>query len=187
MGVVKTLPAKTYTNVMEVMVNEEVDRQLSQQPPRVLKYIKRDEVETFALNRLPPLYASSEKGWKFQYEKGSRKLHRQVADAVRQAIAAVLIDPIRTSQPLPVVTGKESDIVLAKIRKALHQPYLTWQDVLRRLRQDVPEAAAQEAQHNHRRPGTYGDASWRPKRQPIATSNVEGSASGFDWGDSRYR
>ncbi|MEM8809814.1 MAG: late competence development ComFB family protein [Cyanobacteria bacterium P01_G01_bin.38] len=188
MGVVKTLPAKTYINVMEVMVTEEVDRQLSQQPPRVLKYIKRDEVETFALNRLPALYASSEKGWKFQYEKGSRTLHRQVADAVRQAIAAVLIDPIRTSQPLPVVAGKESDVVLAKIRKALHQPHLTWQDVFRRLREDVPETKTQETHHhNHRRPGTYGDSTWRPKRHPIATSSSESSVRSFDWDDSRYR
>ena len=186
MGVVKALPAKAYTNVMEVMVAEEVDRQLQHQPPRVLKYIKRDEVETFALNRLPALYASSEKGWQFQYDKASQTLHRQVADAVRQAIAAVLVDPIRTSQPLSIMAGKASDVVLAKIRQTLQQPNLTWPDVFRRLKQDTAETSEPETGQNYRRPGTYGDTSWKPKRRPIVVNNSEESANSFDWGDARY-
>ncbi|NEP19079.1 MAG: late competence development ComFB family protein [Leptolyngbya sp. SIO4C1] len=189
MGVVKQLPAKSYANVMEVLVSEEVERQLSQQQPRVLKYIKRSEVETFALNRLPALYASSEKGWKFQYEKASRQMYRQVADAVRQAIAAVLVDPIRTSQPLPVsMGGKESDVMLSQLRKALHQPQLTWKEVVRRLQQSgAAETEADMNAHSHRRPGTYGDGSWQPKRRPVQSPVQNASRSDFDWDDARYR
>lgn len=51
---------------MEDLVSEEVRRQLVLMSPRLTRYIKRVEVETYALNRLPPLYACSREGWLHQ-------------------------------------------------------------------------------------------------------------------------
>ena len=63
---------RAYTNVMERLVAEEVARQKAKLPPKLREYIKGVEVETYALNRLPALYASSEKGWQVQYEKAGK-------------------------------------------------------------------------------------------------------------------
>lgn len=195
MSVVKELPPRSYINVMEVLVAEEVDRQLAQLPGRVLKYVKRLEVETYALNRLPPLYASSEKGWKCQYDRAARTLYKQIVDAVRQAIAAVQVDPIRSSQPLPVISGQGAEAVLAKLRKTAGQPDLTWDQVLSCLHKkaEPPATAASTSQHySVWRPGTYGgEAAWRPKKQQhqgdfSAPSVSSVSGRSYDWEDPQY-
>ena len=71
---------RAYTNVMERLVAEEVERQKAKLPPKLREYIKTVEVETFALNRLPALYASSEKGWQMQYEKAGKTHAKAVSN-----------------------------------------------------------------------------------------------------------
>lgn len=210
MSDVRRTSIRAYTNVMEVMVADEVKHQLSQLSPRVLKYIKGVEVETYALNRLPSLYASSEKGWRCQYDKARRAHQAKVADAVRQAIAAVQVDPIRSSQPLPLPQTQEAATILARFKKVLNSPELTWETLLQRLQKMTtarpatksvaaaanPAAAQAQTQqpepvassgnsHKVWRPGTYGETSWQPKkRRPVPPS---GQGPNFDWSDSRYR
>ncbi|NEO33373.1 MAG: late competence development ComFB family protein [Symploca sp. SIO3C6] len=48
---------------MELLVIEEVKHQLDNYPQQLANYINPVEVATYALNRLSPLYASSEEGW----------------------------------------------------------------------------------------------------------------------------
>ena len=126
-----TTPKRNYINVMEILVAKEVDRQLGQLPQRVLKYVKRVEVETFALNRLPALYASSEKGWEHQCDKAQRDYRAQLTSAVRQALAAVQVDPIRLSQPLDLADESESNAILQTLRDLLQQPELSWDGLVR--------------------------------------------------------
>lgn len=64
--IMTTITSRKYHNVMEDLVSEEVRRQLVLMSPRLTRYIKRVEVETYALNRLPPLYACSREGWLHQ-------------------------------------------------------------------------------------------------------------------------
>jgi hypothetical protein len=85
---------------MEDLVAEEVKRQLASLSPRLCQYIKRVEVETYALNRLPPLYASCQEGWMQQLKRGKAEFHAPIKTAVRQAIAAVQRDLLRHSTPL---------------------------------------------------------------------------------------
>ncbi|MGC9526638.1 MAG: late competence development ComFB family protein [Limnospira sp.] len=85
---------------MEDLVAEEVRRQLALLSPRLTQYIKRVEVETYALNRLPALYASSKEGWLHQKRKAGNELLDQIKQSVRQAIAAVQRDLLRSSTPL---------------------------------------------------------------------------------------
>lgn len=44
-----------YINVMELLVTDEVDRQLQTTPHQLARYLNRRDIETFALNRLPAL------------------------------------------------------------------------------------------------------------------------------------
>ncbi|ESA38222.1 late competence development protein [Leptolyngbya sp. Heron Island J] len=133
---VKAPPPREYINVMELLVAEEVEQQLRQLPTRVLKYVKPIEVETYALNRLPSLYAVSEKGWQSQYHKAKHELRKDIGNAVRRAIAAVQVDPLRASRPLvrrPAShAGGANMALLEQFRIALGQPNLTWESLLRK-------------------------------------------------------
>lgn len=192
---------------MEVLVAEEVEQQLHQLPSRVLKYVKALEVETYALNRLPCLYAASEQGWRMQVHKARHELGPQIRRAVRQAIAAVQVDPLRSAQPLqissPASSGQnEADELLEQFRQALGKPTLTWDSLLRkcqRARKSKGSATAAQprpshltsasgtdpsGQHSVRQPGTYGGtAAAHRRRQP---SPAASSGAVFDWSDSRY-
>lgn len=203
MSSIHEVPKRTYINVMELLVAEEVTKQLRGLPPRILKYLKQTEVETYALNRLPSLYASSEKGWQHQYEKAKRELYSQIKSAVRQALAAVQVDPIRSSEPLSLSYDEDAEAALDLLRTLYQQPELGWDDAVERLRallasrrtgQSSTQPSAPPTSHRTRhrtdsldsaehpqywRPGTYGaDVSW---------SQRQGSSKGtFDWNDSRY-
>ncbi len=196
-------------NVMELLVAEEVDKQVKTMHPRMLKYLKRVEVETYALNRLPSLYASSEKGWQLQYEKAKRELHNQIKSAVRQAFAAVQVDPIRASQPLRGQEDEAANVALNALREILKQPDLSWDGAINRLRTvlgrrsdgALPTADATDTSHRTRyrdgaanmtsaeradgshahywRPGTYGSDVSWQKTHTP-------SETGFDWNDARY-
>ncbi len=98
-------PAQTYLNlnainVMEILVLKEVDRQLEKLSPKLTQYIKRIEVATYALNRLPSLYASSQEGLRYQLKRAKKEYKAQIYVAVLQAMAAVQRDPLRCSTPL---------------------------------------------------------------------------------------
>lgn len=201
---VHEVPKRTYINVMELLVAEEVTKQLKGLPPRMLKYLKQTEVETYALNRLPSLYASSEKGWKHQYEKAKRELFSQIKSAVRQALAAVQVDPIRSSEPLNISQDEDAEEALDLLRTLYQQPELGWDDAAERLRallasrrgsgtttestapashrtRHRADASVDGESHPHYwRPGTYGsDVSWKQRH----STSQEPS---FDWNDSRY-
>ncbi len=192
---------RSYTNVMERLVAAEVARQKSQLPGKLRDYIKTIEVETYALNRLPALYASSEKGWQMQYEKAGQAHAEAIYKAVRQGIAAVQIDPLRASEPLSVKQNDESEAILTTFRNMLNQPELTWDDILYKckrllLPRNHPDRPAlkDESQHRARwQPGTHGNTEpWAKTREAIRrrqassrrTVDVQGSSS---WNDDRYQ
>ncbi|MEM9120460.1 MAG: late competence development ComFB family protein [Cyanobacteria bacterium P01_F01_bin.56] len=130
----KLTQSNTHVNVMETLVAEEVDRQLQGLPARLVRYLRRSEVETYALNRLPALYAASEKGLEHQRAKARQELRQQITQAVRQALAAVQRDPLRTSQPLQVsVPHQQADAALETLKQWLETPDLTWDQALKAL------------------------------------------------------
>lgn len=124
-----------YINVMELLVTEEVDRQFSRLPERVSKYLKRSEVETFALNRLPTLYASSQKGLQYQRDRASKELKTQIVNAVKHAIAAIQSDPLRLAEPIQIegANPSEADAVLQALSECLRSPNLTWETALPKI------------------------------------------------------
>lgn len=208
------VPRHAYMNVMELLVSEEVEKQVKTMQPRMLKYLKRVEVETYALNRLPSLYASSEKGWQLQYEKAKRELHNQIKSAVRQAFAAVQVDPIRASEPLHNQQDDAASVALSALRDLLKQPDLNWDGAINRLRSVLgrrgdqpPTAPVQESSHRTRYRSEAPDMTtaekadpnsdhshyWRPGTygsevswKKTHNSGSTPSGSNFDWNDSRY-
>ena len=92
--------AKIHVNIMEILVKEEIEKQLKFYPKNIRNYINKVEVATYALNRLPPLYASSTIGKEKQKRIGKQKYKDQITLAVRRALAAIERDPLRKSTPL---------------------------------------------------------------------------------------
>ncbi|RMF69026.1 MAG: hypothetical protein D6742_03565, partial [Cyanobacteria bacterium J069] len=118
-----------YQNVMELLVEQEVDRQLKALPPKVASYINRLELVAYALNQLPALYATSEQGLKHQMHRGMARHGVQVAQAVQRAIAAIRRDPLRTYAPLQAQQSPMLQDVLYQLRRVLKNERLNWETI----------------------------------------------------------
>ncbi|MEA5535371.1 late competence development ComFB family protein [Crocosphaera sp. XPORK-15E] len=119
--------AQVHINIMELLVQEELDKQLKYYPQTLKSYLNKIEVSTYALNRLPPLYASSVMGKEQQKRIGKYKYQAQINLAVRRALAAIECDPLRKSMPLISETSAEyqvANLALIKLQKFLQEHYL---------------------------------------------------------------
>lgn len=114
-----------YKNVMELLVEEEVGRQFNALPHRVSAYVNQVEWVAYALNQLPPLYATSEKGLRYQIQRGKAKHGNEIRQAVQRALAAIGRDPLRTSTPLqsPQAPFRK---VLTQLRFLLRNDQIEW-------------------------------------------------------------
>jgi Late competence development protein ComFB len=97
----KMYQANSYKNVMELLIDNEIDRQTCSYSQTDAQSVNRIEVATYALNRVPPLYASSQEGIGLQYERGLKEFSDRITAAVSQALSKVLQNPISNSTPLP--------------------------------------------------------------------------------------
>jgi hypothetical protein len=84
---------------MEIIVKDEIFEEFKKLPTNVAKFISVAEVAAYALNRLPPLYVSSEEGKAYQQRK-VEEMREAIHRAVLQGISAVMRDPIRKATPL---------------------------------------------------------------------------------------
>lgn len=165
MSTIQHNPAKTYRNVMELLVVEAVEKQFQRLSAKVASYVNKAEVIAYALNRLPALYATSELGWEQQRIRAHKELNNQITAAVRQAIAAVQRDPLRAVVPLTIGTDQESQVVLQELKELLGQDNLSW----RNLADAVENALIRTAR---------GEVTWRKRGHAAAQRN--------EWQDSRY-
>jgi len=118
---------------MEIFVDEEIRYQLANNKAlsQTGGYLNLREVATFALNRLPTLYASSMEGIERQKRKlkEQTELRRKIALAVSQAFAAVERDPLRRSTPLeneekdPINEAKKT---ISQLGTSIPQEELAW-------------------------------------------------------------
>jgi hypothetical protein len=119
--------AKTYINAMEILVEEEVDRRLAQLPEGHRAYLNRMELIAFALNHLPAMYATGEKGLSFQLAQGRTQHGGKIQQAVQQSIAAVLRDPILNYTPLKFHAPAGMREILKRIQVLLHNEKIDWE------------------------------------------------------------
>ncbi len=109
--------AKIHVNIMVLLVQEEIERQLQIYPQKMRNYINQVEVATYALNRLPPLYASTFIGREHQKRTGQQKYKSQIILAVRRALAAIERDPIRQSVALVAEKQVQYELAQTSLRK----------------------------------------------------------------------
>ena len=143
---------------MEILVKEEIDRQIRRYPSNIVENINLLEVATYALNRLPALYASSQQGFNKQKLKGRSQHSVEITQAVRRGFAAVQQDLLRYSIPLiessePSINDDVKDIEEA--RKALHElsPYLpngefSWAKIVKLIKPYLAQLKRKDSNYN---------------------------------------
>ena len=83
-------PPQTYPyfNAMEPLAVAEIDRQLQRLPIEVTNSINKGEAIAYALNRLPPLYSTTEEGWHWQQARAKETLQDLICEAADWEIKA---------------------------------------------------------------------------------------------------
>ncbi|WP_071191111.1 late competence development ComFB family protein [Trichormus sp. NMC-1] len=120
---------KNSRNVMEMLVVEEVEKQIQCLPMKTAKYIKASEVVAYALNRLPCLYATSKRGWQRQWHHGKTELYQKISTSVRQGIAAVQRDPLRINDPLNFLEDQAAQTALEGLKVLLQREDISWDNL----------------------------------------------------------
>lgn len=92
-GEVVAVPRKQFINVMEELVLTEAISQVAEVESRSNQTLDLGDVAAYALNRLPPLYATTEEGASYQREKARAKLADLIAQQVTESVGRSLDQP----------------------------------------------------------------------------------------------
>jgi len=157
---------QVYRNVMEPLVVAEVYAQIKQLPAKITQYINQTEAIAYALNRLPPLYATSEKGWQQLTAKATQQMQPQIKAAVRQALIAIQRDPLRSSSPLRLDENQDANAALQGLKELLRSNDLSWQNMVDTVEHVLIRTAR-------------GEITWRKRGSAVRES--------YEWQNSQYR
>ena len=92
-GEVVAVPRKQFINVMEELVLTEAISRVAEIEASSNSTLDLGDIAAYALNRLPPLYATTEEGAAFQRDNAKTELSVLIADQVKEAIARSLNQP----------------------------------------------------------------------------------------------
>lgn len=156
--------------MIEDVVVAEAQAQISHLSYGVRQKANLSEVAAYALNRLPPLYAGTERGWLQQRRQAHYVLKEQIAATVQEAIGIVSLSSLRHTTPLPQEDRGNGARCLAQLQKILGKPNLQWKD--------VPSAVAESLGK-----ARYGEKAFiylsRNKRQVLGIQNSLQGQPGF--------
>ncbi len=92
-GEVVAVPRKQFINVMEELVLTEAIARVAEIEATSDRTLDLGDIAAYALNRLPPLYATTEEGANYQRQKAKEELQNVISERVGQAIAQSLDKP----------------------------------------------------------------------------------------------
>ncbi|EAZ91541.1 late competence development ComFB family protein [Crocosphaera chwakensis] len=85
-GEVKAVARKQFINVMEELVLNEAINQVAEQESKESCHLDIGDIAAYALNRLPPLYATTHEGADYQRRRAKEELQTLIAQQVREGI-----------------------------------------------------------------------------------------------------
>ncbi|MBZ8181594.1 MAG: late competence development ComFB family protein [Oscillatoria sp. PMC 1051.18] len=106
-GEVVAVPRKQFINVMEELVLSEAIARVAEIEATSNRVLDVGDIAAYALNRLPPLYATTEEGANFQRERAKETLQELIGEQVNEAIARNLDRPNEGRQ----ILGQGSDML----------------------------------------------------------------------------
>jgi hypothetical protein len=92
-GEVVAVPRKQFINVMEELVLTEAIARVAEIEATSDCTLDLGDIAAYALNRLPPLYATTEEGAEYQRSKAKDELQALIAQKVNEAIGRNLDQP----------------------------------------------------------------------------------------------
>lgn len=117
-GEVVAVPRKQFINVMEELVLTEAISRVAQIEATSDCTLDLGDIAAYALNRLPPLYATTEEGANYQRSRAKEELQHLIAQQVEEAIARNMKQP--EFFPERQALGKSgSDDVLSQVSTLL--------------------------------------------------------------------
>jgi len=116
-------------NAIEELVIAEIDLQISHLPQYRRDQISLSEIAAYALNRLPPMYATSKVGWLRQRKKAAKEMRSQIESAVRRSLVSVKPDALRDTRPLPSQEVASHARSLAALQQVLGAEKASWKDI----------------------------------------------------------
>lgn len=117
-GEVVVLPRKQFINVMEELVLSEAIARVAEIEATSERTLDVGDIAAYALNRLPPLYATTEEGANFQRSRAKEQLQDLIAQQVNDAISRNIDQP--DFFPERQVLGKSSgNEVLSQVSQLL--------------------------------------------------------------------
>lgn len=85
-GEVVAVPRKQFINVMEELVLSEAVARVAEIEASSNKVLDLGDIAAYALNRLPPLYATTEQGANYQRDRAMADLQHLITQQVKEAI-----------------------------------------------------------------------------------------------------
>lgn len=92
-GEVVAVPRKQFINVMEELVLAEAISQVAEVEAKSEQTLDLGDIAAYALNRLPPLYATTEEGANYQREKARAMLSELIGQQVSESVGRSLNQP----------------------------------------------------------------------------------------------
>ena len=92
-GEVVAVPRKQFINVMEELVLSEAITRVAEIEQTSDSSLDVGDIAAYALNRLPPLYATTEEGADYQRQRARQELQTLIQKRVNEAIARYLDRP----------------------------------------------------------------------------------------------
>jgi hypothetical protein len=135
-------------NYMEVLVREEVERQVEQLPAEWKAKANYAEIAAYALNRLPALYATTKRGRMIQQWKVEASIRQSVRDAVQKGIALSQKEPRRMGEAWEDPEVKPSDTVLQELKILLQYPDLDWDNLTTVIKNRMIQVSRSESQRD---------------------------------------
>jgi len=137
-----------FVNILEFQVLQVAQKQIARLPLPAAKRIVLEEVAAYALNQLPPMYATSARWAKELKLRVRVELAREVITKVREGILQLSQLPLRHFLPDPFAQfAEEQAEAIAALQKSLNRADLTWYN--------APEAIAEVLQQTRE-----GESKW---------------------------
>ncbi|MFN3926424.1 MAG: late competence development ComFB family protein [Pseudanabaenaceae cyanobacterium] len=130
-------------NALEEVVANQAGQIIADLPPAKAERIRPREIIAYALNRLPPMYATSNRGFAELRARAINEMGYQIYDMLHRGIQRVLLsDPLYDPTPLPNSFFQDSASVLDRFCKLFNRDYMRWRDVVVAVRNAVYQLTA---------------------------------------------
>lgn len=110
-GEVVAVPRKQFINVMEELVLTEAIAQIAEIEATSDRVLDVGDIAAYALNRLPPLYATTEEGAQYQRQRAKEHLQELITQQVSSAITRNLDRPNFGSERQAISKSTGNDIL----------------------------------------------------------------------------